>query len=124
MRVRSLPAATARCGRGPSGTEPSGWLINQLGSPGFYKLVGINFIRTTLSKMVDTHAALRTLPLLRPVALGIIAGSGYAHYLTVGEVEGSPVLNVQVSCVAFFVESSTGGMGFSETADEQQEIAR
>jgi hypothetical protein len=33
--VRSLPAAPSRCGSGPSGPEPSGWLINQLGNPGF-----------------------------------------------------------------------------------------
>ncbi len=28
-----LPAAPSRCGSGPSGPEPSGWLINQLGNP-------------------------------------------------------------------------------------------
>ncbi len=30
-RVRSLPAAPSMCGRGPSGSELLGWLINQLG---------------------------------------------------------------------------------------------
>ena len=35
MWVRSLPAAPSRCGRGPSGPEQLGWLINQLGNPSF-----------------------------------------------------------------------------------------
>jgi hypothetical protein len=35
-RVRSLPAAPSRCGRGPSGSELLSWLINKLGYPPFY----------------------------------------------------------------------------------------
>jgi hypothetical protein len=34
--------------------------------------------------MVDTNAALFTLHLLRPVALGVIASEGYSNYLTDG----------------------------------------
>ncbi len=34
-RVRSLPVEPSRCGRGPSGSQLLGWLINQLGYPPF-----------------------------------------------------------------------------------------
>ena len=43
-----------------------------------------NSIVSTLRKMLATHFALCTVPLLRPVALGIIAVEGYSHYLTEG----------------------------------------
>jgi hypothetical protein len=37
-RVRSLPAAPSRCGRGPSGSELLGCLINQLGHPPIFSI--------------------------------------------------------------------------------------
>ncbi len=36
--VRALPAAPSRCGSGPSGPEPSGWLKNQLGNPSYFMI--------------------------------------------------------------------------------------
>jgi hypothetical protein len=47
--VRSLPAAPSRCGSGPSGPEPSGWLINQLGNPSLHSFLGCISWRTAIA---------------------------------------------------------------------------